>query len=806
MKPDDFTEQAQEIIALSQQIVQRYNHSQWDSEHIMMAFVEQEQGVASDVFELLGISQAHIKEKLHDVLSNTPRTADQSPQMFVSPRSSSLLSRAKIEADRMNDEFIGVEHLLVALVQEDTGAVKQIVEEFQFDIESIYKVLQQIRGGHRVTDPRAENKYGSLDRFSVDLTRLASQGKLDPVNGRDLEISRAMQTLIRRTKNNPVLIGGAGVGKTAVVEGLAQQIVAGNVPDELQNRRVLSLELGSMLAGAKFRGEFEERLKAVMDEIKQASGEIILFIDEIHTVVGAGASEGAIDASNMMKPALARGELQCIGATTDAEYRKHIEKDAALERRFQPVLVEEPKLEVAIDMLRSLRARYESHHKVKISDEALDAAARLSQRYITERHLPDKAVDLIDEAASKIRIESQLLPNHLKDKENRLIQLQDEEESASQRAEYQTAAEIRTERLRIKDQFDQEMGNLSEQRNIDMTVTADDIGKLIATWTGIPVDRLLETEAERLLYMEERLHDRLIGQESAVNSVADAVRRSRAGLKDPDRPIGSFIFLGPTGVGKTELARALAQYLFDDEQNMIRVDMSEYMEQHAVSRLIGSPPGYVGYEEGGQLTEAVRRRPFRVVLFDEIEKAHPDVFNILLQILEDGRLTDGQGRTVDFRHTLIIITSNLGTSDLSKPAPGFRRETNPENESARMRTSIESQIKNTFRPEFLNRIDEIIIFETLSEDQIKEIVNLMTHSVQERLLEHGVHISLTEAAQSWIALKGFDPVYGARPLRRVIQRELENKLARRILVGEFSEGDKVTVDVSNDELNFERNI
>ncbi|MEE2884106.1 MAG: AAA family ATPase, partial [Chloroflexota bacterium] len=513
----------------------------------------------------------------------------------------------------------------------------------------------------------------------------------------------------------------------------------------------------------------------------------------------------AIDASNMMKPALARGELQCIGATTDAEYRKYIEKDAALERRFQPVLIEEPKLEVAIDMLRSLRARYEAHHKVKISDEALDAAARLGQRYITERHLPDKAVDLIDEAASKIRIESQLLPNNLRNKENRLNQLQDEEESASRRAEYQIAAEIRTERLRIQDQFDQELENLPEQRNIDMTVTADDIGKLIATWTGIPVDRLLETEAERLLYMEERLHDRLVGQESAVKAVSDAVRRSRAGLKDPDRPIGSFIFLGPTGVGKTELARALAQYLFDDEQNMIRVDMSEYMEQHAVSRLIGSPPGYIGYEEGGQLTEAVRRRPFRVVLFDEIEKAHPDVFNILLQILEDGRLTDGQGRTVDFRNTLIIITSNVGTSELNKPAPGFRRETDPKVESSRMRASIESQIKNTFRPEFLNRIDEIIIFETLTEDQIKEIVNLMTVSVEERLSEHNVSISLTEAAKSWIAEKGFDPVYGARPLRRVIQRELENKLARRILEGEFGKGDQVIVDVSKDGLNFEKN-
>jgi len=612
-----------------------------------------------------------------------------------------------------------------------------------------------------------------------------------------------MQTLIRRTKNNPVMIGGAGVGKTAIAEGLAQAIVGGNVPEELAGRRLLALDMGSLVAGAKFRGEFEERLKAVMDEIKQAQGEIILFIDEIHTVVGAGAAEGAIDASNLMKPALSRGELQCLGATTEDEYRRYIEKDAALERRFQPILVEEPDTEIAVDMLKALRPKYEAHHNVKILDDALESAVRLSQRYISDRLLPDKAVDLIDEAASKLRMDAQALPSEeIREQEAELDRLESEERSASQRADYEQAAELRSERLRMQFEYEQacadSTGNAGETE-----VTSESIGSLIATWTGIPVDRLLESEAEKLLHMEERLHDRVIGQEAAIVAVSDAVRRARASLKDPKRPIGSFIFLGPTGVGKTELARSLADYLFDDESNMVRIDMSEYQEKHTVSRLIGAPPGYVGFEEGGQLTEAVRRRPFRVVLFDEIEKAHPDVFNALLQILEDGRLTDGHGRTVDFRNTLIIMTSNLGTGLENKEPVGFLRDVDGE-ESKRLRASVDDALKRAFRPEFLNRIDEIIVFDALSKDQIHEIVDLMIVEVGERLEEHGVTIELTGAAKDWLADEGYDSQYGARPLRRAIQRHIENPLSKLILAQEFSEGSHIIADAGDDGLMFNK--
>ena len=621
--------------------------------------------------------------------------------------------------------------------------------------------------------------------------------------GREMEVARAMQTLIRRTKNNPVMIGGAGVGKTAIAEGLAQAIVGGNVPEELAGRRLLALDMGSLVAGAKFRGEFEERLKAVMDEIKQAQGEIILFIDEIHTVVGAGAAEGAIDASNLMKPALSRGELQCLGATTEDEYRRYIEKDAALERRFQPILVEEPDTEIAVDMLKALRPKYEAHHNVKILDDALESAVRLSQRYISDRLLPDKAVDLIDEAASKLRMDAQALPSEeIREQEAELDRLESEERSASQRADYEQAAELRSERLRMQFEYEQacadSTGNAGETE-----VTSESIGSLIATWTGIPVDRLLESEAEKLLHMEERLHDRVIGQEAAIVAVSDAVRRARASLKDPKRPIGSFIFLGPTGVGKTELARSLADYLFDDESNMVRIDMSEYQEKHTVSRLIGAPPGYVGFEEGGQLTEAVRRRPFRVVLFDEIEKAHPDVFNALLQILEDGRLTDGHGRTVDFRNTLIIMTSNLGIGLENKGPVGFLRDVDVE-ESKRLRASVDDALKRAFRPEFLNRIDEIIVFDALSKDQIHEIVDLMIVEVEERLEEHRVTIELTGAAKDWLADEGYDSQYGARPLRRAIQRHIENPLSKLILAQEFSEGSHIIADAGDDGLMFNK--
>ena len=802
MKPENFTEQAQEVMSKSQEIVRRHQHSQWDVEHILMALLEQEEGVPARVLTQLGVSIPGIRAKLHDLLENGPKVAYESSQIYVAPRAQRVLQRAKAEADRLNDDYVGTEHLLVGVVQDGEGDAATVLSEAGVDLEKVYQALQTVRGTHRVDDPRAESRYRALERYSVDLTALASEGQLDPVVGRDAEIARAMQTLIRRTKNNPVIIGGAGVGKTAIAEGLAQRIAAGDVPEELKGRKVLALDIGGMVAGSKFRGEFEERLKAVLDETREAHGEIILFIDELHTVVGAGAAEGAFDASNMMKPALARGELQAIGATTEPEYRKYIEKDAALERRFQPILVEEPDADAAIEMLRSLRPRYEAHHKVSVTDDALDAAVRLSQRYITERLLPDKAIDLIDEAASKLRIDTQAMPDGLKEREHRMRHVKDEEAAAAQRGDYERAAELRTEEARLRREYDAEKAALAEGSEGQLQVGAEAIGALVASWTGIPVDRLLEGQAQKLLQMEERLHERLVGQEEAVKAVSDAVRRARAGLGDPDRPLGSFIFLGPTGVGKTELARALAEYLFDDEQNMIRLDMSEFMEKHTVSRLIGSPPGYVGFDEGGQLTEAIRRRPFRVVLFDEIEKAHPDVFNVLLQILEDGRLTDGHGRTVDFRNSLVIMTSNLGTSAEEREAFGFLRETDSNVEAIRTRSRIEDALKRTFRPEFLNRVDEIIVFEALSEEQIARIVDLLLFEVQERLAVHGVTIGLTTAAKLWLAKIGFDPVYGARPLRRAVQRHLENPLSTRIISGEFASGAVIEVDVADDALTF----
>ena len=803
LRPENFTEQARAAIGASQEILRQLQHSQWDSEHILMALLDQDKGVAIDIMTEMGVYVDAIKTRLTAILGKAPKVASQTNQIFVTPRVEALLNRSKVEADRLGDDFIGTEHLFIALTQEEQGGVAEVLKQHNVDTERVYQALQKIRGNHRLDDPRAENRYRSLERFSIDLTQLARDGKLDPVVGREMEVARAMQTLIRRTKNNPVMIGGAGVGKTAIAEGLAQAIVGGNVPEELAGRRLLALDMGSLVAGAKFRGEFEERLKAVMDEIKQAQGEIILFIDEIHTVVGAGAAEGAIDASNLMKPALSRGELQCLGATTEDEYRRYIEKDAALERRFQPILVEEPDTEIAVDMLKALRPKYEAHHNVKILDDALESAVRLSQRYISDRLLPDKAVDLIDEAASKLRMDAQALPSEeIREQEAELDRLESEERSASQRADYEQAAELRSERLRM--QFEYEQACADSTGNAGKTeVTSESIGSLIATWTGIPVDRLLESEAEKLLHMEERLHDRVIGQEAAIVAVSDAVRRARASLKDPKRPIGSFIFLGPTGVGKTELARSLADYLFDDESNMVRIDMSEYQEKHTVSRLIGAPPGYVGFEEGGQLTEAVRRRPFRVVLFDEIEKAHPDVFNALLQILEDGRLTDGHGRTVDFRNTLIIMTSNLGIGLENKGPVGFLRDVDVE-ESKRLRASVDDALKRAFRPEFLNRIDEIIVFDALSKDQIHEIVDLMIVEVEERLEEHRVTIELTGAAKDWLADEGYDSQYGARPLRRAIQRHIENPLSKLILAQEFSEGSHIIADAGDDGLMFNK--
>jgi ATP-dependent Clp protease ATP-binding subunit ClpC len=800
LRPENFTESAREAIAASQQSVREYRHAQWDVEHVLLALLEQSDGVPNLILKEMGVDVAAFKGRVETALARTPKLAYEPQQIYDTPRSRRLMMNAKSEADRLKDEFISTEHLFVAAVMERTGDSAQIFREFGVDAEKVYQALAKVRGTQRVTDQRAEQRYRALEKYSVDLTALARQGKLDPVVGRQEEIRRVIQTLSRRTKNNPVLLGGAGVGKTAIAEGLAQAIVSGDVPEQLRNRRVLALDMGGLVAGSKFRGEFEERLKAVMDEVKAAQGEIILFIDELHQVVGAGGAEGAIDASTMMKPALARGEIHVLGATTPDEYRKHIEGDAALERRFNPVWIEQPDTETAIAMLKALRPRYETHHKVKIDDSALAAAVRLSERYITGRQLPDKAVDLIDEAAAKLRLEMSSLPQDIKDLEQRAQQLQNEEEAAAERMDYERAAKLRAERLQVENRFAQGRDAYLKERKLDPVVGEDDIAQLVAKWTGIPTTRLLEQETEKLLHMEDRLHQRVIGQDHAVRAVSEAIRRSRAGLKDPKRPIGSFLFLGPTGVGKTELARALAEFLFDDETAMARLDMSEYMEKHTVSRMVGAPPGYVGYEEGGQLTEAVRRRPYRIVLLDEIEKAHPDVFNILLQVLEDGRLTDGQGRTVDFRNTVIIMTSNLGTSEFGRhQAMGFLRDGGASGEGDRLHAAIEDALKKAFRPEFLNRIDEVVIFDPLTRDQVHRIVDIMARQVEARLEEQRIAIVLSDATREWLTKNGYDPVFGARPLRRAVQRYLENPLASRILAGEFKPGDTVRVDVAPDD-------
>ena len=803
LSPDRFTEQAQEVIAASQEILNRYRHNQWDCEHLFLALIEQEKGVPSEIFSTLGVNLQVLHANLHSYLEEDDKVAGQANQIFITPRLSELFGRADDEAKRLNDEFIGTEHILIALTEEDTGVSADLLSSFNVTTEEVYRALQSIRGSHRITDQRAESRYKSLEKFATDLTLLAEQGRLDPIVGRDMEISRVMQTLIRRTKNNHVMIGGAGVGKTALAEGLAQRIVEGDVPFELRSKKILALDMGSLLAGSKFRGEFEERLKAVMDEVRQSNGEIMLFIDEIHTVVGAGATDGSLDASNMMKPALARGELQCLGATTEEEYTRYIESDAALERRFQPILVEEPDIETSIEMLKALRPKYEAHHKLKVQDAALKSSAVLSQRYISGRLLPDKAVDLIDEAASKIRIELQEHPMSLKEKEVQLRQLKIEEVAASEMNDFEKAADLKAKIARIETNYVDEKNNVDKKSVTDREVTPEDIASLIATWTGIPVERLLESEAEKLLNMESRIQTRLVGQEEAVISVCEAVRRGRAGIKDENRPIGSFIFLGPTGVGKTELARSLAWYLFDDEEDMVRVDMSEYMESHSVSRMIGSPPGYVGYSDGGQLTEAVRKRPFKVILFDEIEKAHPDVFNILLQILEDGRLTDGQGRVVDFKNTIIIMTSNLGSSIGSSDSLGFLRNVETSRDSEKLRISIEDALKKSFRPEFLNRIDDILIFQPISEQDQREIVEIMLNGLLSKLSEHNIVLELSDGAKSWIAKDGFDPEYGARPLRRSIRKNIENPLSSGMIKGDFFDGSHVYVDLIDDKIVLE---
>jgi ATP-dependent Clp protease ATP-binding subunit ClpC len=805
MKPEKLTEQAQEMLAASQELVLQYRHNQWDVEHVLLALLQKEDSVAADVLRELRVDIDRVRERVEQALQRSPKVAGEITQVYPTPRVASMLQRASNEAARLKDEFVSTEHLLIAIAGEQQGEAARILKEFGIDQEKIYRALQGIRGGQRVTDPKAESKYRALEKYSRDLTELARAGKLDPVIGRDEEIRRVMQILTRRTKNNPVIIGEVGVGKTAIAEGLAQKIVAGDVPDSLKGRRVLALDMGALVAGSKFRGEFEERLKAVMDEIRRAQGEIVLFIDELHTVVGAGAAEGAIDASNMLKPALSRGELQALGATTLDEYKKYVEKDRALERRFQQVYIDEPSAEDTIEMLKGLRPRYEAHHKIKIDDSALEAAAKLSQRYISDRHLPDKAIDLIDEAASKLRIDAESPPQEVKSLDQRIQQITNEEEAASQRGDYKQSATLKAQRLSLEKELDKARNKWLKDKKIKQVVTDEEIAELISKWTGIPVRRMLEGETGKLLHMEESLHLRIVGQDEAVNAVSDAIRRARAGLKDPKRPIGSFIFLGPTGVGKTELARALAEFLFDDEEAMVRLDMSEYMEKHTVSRLIGAPPGYIGYEEGGQLTEAVRRRPYKVILFDEIEKAHEDVFNILLQILEDGRLTDGHGRTVDFKNTVLIMTSNLGGEEFQRGSLGFLHEVQTDSEQKRLRGTIETALKKKFRPEFLNRIDEVIIFKPLTEEQIRQIVDLQIKEVQKRLADRKITVTLTDKAKDWLAKTGFDPTFGARPLKRTIQREVETPLSKKILQGEFKEGDEVKVDLSTEGLVFSTN-
>ncbi len=809
MQQDRFTEQASEAIASSQQLVGQFRHNQWDVEHVLLALLIQEQGLVGEILRDLSADVAQVKQQVEAALERLPKIARGTTQIYPTPRIPALFSAADVESSRMKDELIATEHILLAIASEDNGESAAILKDQGADKERLYTALQKLRGGHRVTDARAESKYRSLAKYGRDLTELARENKLDPVIGRDDEIKRVMQVLTRRTKNNPVIIGEAGVGKTAVAEGLAQKIAADDVPNSLKGRKVIALDMGALVAGTKFRGEFEERLKAVMDEVRESDGEIVLFIDEIHTVVGAGAADGAIDASNMLKPALAHGELQCIGATTLDEYRKFIEKDKALERRLQPVFLGEPSVEVTIEMLRGLRARYEAHHNIKINDAALEAAARLSQRYVADRFLPDKAIDLIDEAASKLRIDTESAPLEVKTLDNHRQQLIDEEEAASQRQDYEATAQIKAERLRVEKDYNKAKSNWLQQEKISEIVGEEEIARLIAAWTGIPVSQMLEGEAEKLLHMEDRIHERLINQEEAVRAISEAVRRSRAGLKNLRRPIGSFIFLGPTGVGKTELARSLAHFLFDDENAMVRLDMSEYQERHTVSRLIGAPPGYIGFDEGGQLTEAVRRRPYRVILLDEIEKAHPDVFNGLLQLLDDGRMTDGHGRTVDFKNTVVIMTSNAGVELIKREgAIGFAagRSTTGRQSYEDMKTKVLEEVRKTFRPEFLNRLDEIIVFHPLNEEQLRSVVDLLAKDLQERLQERKLTVELTDAAKTWLAKVGYDPQYGARPLRRAIERYVENPLAIRVLESEFSEGETIVVDLDGEELTFTRKV
>ena len=861
MRMDKFTIKAQEAVQEAQHLADQNGNQEIGAEHLLLALLTQEEGVVTPVLQKIGVDPRAVQNQVTAVLDRMPKVQGVTGNVYISPMLKTVLDKSWDEAQRMKDEYVSTEHLLVA-ISEAQGEAGNILRTLGATRDKILKALVEVRGNARVTDQNPEEKYQALEKYGRDLTEMARKGKLDPVIGRDDEIRRVVQVLSRRTKNNPVLIGEPGVGKTAIVEGLAQRIVSGDIPEGLKDKRVVALDLGAMVAGAKYRGEFEDRMKAVLREVTEAEGEVILFIDEMHTVVGAGAAEGAMDASNMLKPMLARGELRCVGATTLDEYRKHIEKDAALERRFQPILVGEPDVDDTIAILRGLKERYEVHHGVKINDSAIVAAAVLSHRYIADRFLPDKAIDLIDEAGSRLRIEIDSMPMEIDVIERRIRQLEIErealkketdktaqerleklekeladlrEQSAEMKAHWQIEKDVvqrireiqeqteqakidlqRAERdadlqkaaelrygtlLTLQKELDEQTARLAEvqkdKKMLKEEVDEEDIAEVVSKWTGIPVSKMLEGEMQKLVTMDERLKLRVVGQDDAVRAVSNAVRRARAGLQDPNRPIGSFIFMGPTGVGKTELARALAEFLFDDEKAMIRLDMSEYMEKHSVARMIGAPPGYVGFEEGGQLTEAVRRRPYSVLLFDEIEKAHQDVFNVLLQILDEGRMTDGQGRTVDFKNTVIIMTSNVGSQWIQEMAGIDDKE---------MRDRVTEALRAQFRPEFLNRLDEIIIFNSLSAEHIKAIVEIQLQYLKKRLADRKIEIEVTDGAKQELALEGFDPTYGARPLKRTIQKRIQDPLAMKILEGEFHDGDRITVDASDGEITFTRSV